>query len=101
MGASADYRFQAAAIEALREACEAYLVQLMEDANLCAIHAKRVTVQPKDLALARRIRGPRPASNWATMNATNAGAKGGGSYYNETRTKLRNNEKVVIESRFK
>ena len=40
----------------VQEACEAYLVGLFEDANLCAIHAKRVTVMPKDMALARRIR---------------------------------------------
>ncbi len=52
-------RFQASAIEALREAAEHYLVQLFEDTNLCAIHAKRVTIFPKDLQLARRIRGER------------------------------------------
>lgn len=43
---------------ALQEAAEAHLVGLFEDANLCAIHAKRVTVMPKDIQLARRIRGP-------------------------------------------
>lgn len=42
---------------ALQEAAEAYLVSLFEDTNLAAIHAKRVTIQPKDLALARRLRG--------------------------------------------
>ena len=42
---------------ALQEAAEAYLVHLFEDANLCAIHANRVTVKPKDVSLARRIRG--------------------------------------------
>ena len=52
-----DLRFQAAAVMALQEACEAYLVGLLDDANLCAIHAKRVTILPKDLQLARRIRG--------------------------------------------
>src|SRR3990172_1115977 len=52
-----DLRFQAAAIAALQEAAEAYLVGLFEDTNLCAIHAKRVTIMPKDLQLARRIRG--------------------------------------------
>uniref|UniRef100_A0A8B9Z3N5 Core Histone H2A/H2B/H3 domain-containing protein n=1 Tax=Bos mutus grunniens TaxID=30521 RepID=A0A8B9Z3N5_BOSMU len=41
------------------EASEAYLVGLFEDANLCAIHAKRVTIMPKDIQLARRIRGER------------------------------------------
>jgi len=54
-----DYRFQAAALEALHEASEAYLVGLFEDTNLCAIHAKRVTIMPKDIELARRIRGER------------------------------------------
>ncbi|KAB1261596.1 histone H3.1 [Camelus dromedarius] len=44
---------------ALQEACEAYLVGLFEDTNLCAIHAKRVTIMPKDIQLARRIRGER------------------------------------------
>ena len=48
-------RFQSAAIMALQEAAEAYLVGLFEDTNLCAIHAKRVTIMPKDIQLARRI----------------------------------------------
>ena len=52
-----DLRFQSSAIAALQEASEAYLVGLFEDTNLCAIHAGRVTIQPKDLRLARRIRG--------------------------------------------
>jgi len=43
----------------VQEACEAYLVSLFEDMNLIAIHAKRVTIMPKDLQLARRIRGER------------------------------------------
>lgn len=50
-------RFQASAILALQEACEAYLVGLFEDTNLCAIHANRVTIMEKDILLARRIRG--------------------------------------------
>jgi len=54
-----DCRFQASALLALQEATEAYLVGLFEDANLSAIHAKRVTVMPKDIQLARRIRGER------------------------------------------
>lgn len=54
-----DLRFQSAAISALQEASEAYLVGLFEDTNLCAIHAKRVTIFPKDIHLARRIRGER------------------------------------------
>ncbi|XP_022088904.1 histone H3-like [Acanthaster planci] len=52
-----DLMWQAAAIMALQEASEAFLVHLFEDANLCAIHAKRVTIMPKDIQLARRIRG--------------------------------------------
>ena len=54
-----DLRFQSTAVLALQEAAEAYLVGLFEDTNLCAIHAKRVTIQPKDIQLARRIRGDR------------------------------------------
>ena len=54
-----DLRFQSHAIAALQEASEAYLVALFEDANLCAIHSKRVTIMTKDLALALRIRGER------------------------------------------
>lgn len=54
-----DIRFQGTAILALQEASEAYLVSLFEDTNLCAIHAKRVTIMPKDIQLARRIRGER------------------------------------------
>jgi len=52
-----DLRFQSTAILAMQEAAEAYLVGLFEDTNLCALHAKRVTITPKDMALARRIRG--------------------------------------------
>jgi histone H3 len=52
-----DLRFQSSAIWAIQEAAEAYLVSLFEDTNLCAIHAKRVTIMPKDMQLARRIRG--------------------------------------------
>ena len=52
-----DLRFQASAIAALQEASETFLVTLFEDTNLCAIHAKRVTIQPKDMQLARQICG--------------------------------------------
>jgi len=52
-----DMRWQASAILALQESAEAHLVGLFEDTNLCAIHAKRVTIMPKDMQLARRIRG--------------------------------------------
>ena len=52
-------RFQECALVALQEAAEAYLVHLFEDTNLETIHCKRVTVQPRDMQLARRIRGER------------------------------------------
>ncbi|CAL9081706.1 unnamed protein product, partial [Musa textilis] len=54
-----DFRFQMSAVSAVQAAAEAYLVGLFEDTNLCAIHAKRVTIMPKDIQLARRIRGER------------------------------------------
>ena len=54
-----EVRFQSQAVLALQEAAEAYLVSLFEDTNLCAIHAKRVTIMTKDLQLAKRIRGDR------------------------------------------
>merc|ERR1739848_569200 len=54
-----DLRFQSSSILALQEASEAYLIGLFEDTNLCAIHAKRVTIMSKDVQLARRIRGER------------------------------------------
>lgn len=54
-----DLRIQAAALGALQEASEAYLTGLFEDTNLCAIHARRVTIMSKDMQLARRIRGER------------------------------------------
>ncbi|KAM9331720.1 histone H3-like [Pholidichthys leucotaenia] len=52
-----DLRFQSSAVMALQEASEAYLMGLFEDTNLCTIHAKRVTIMPKDIQLARRICG--------------------------------------------
>jgi len=52
-----DLRFQSSAVMCLQEAAEAFLVTLFEDSVLCAIHAKRVTLMPKDMDLARRIRG--------------------------------------------
>lgn len=56
---AAEYRFQSQALFALQEAAEAYIVGLFEDTNLCAIHAKRVTIMKKDMQLAVRIRGER------------------------------------------
>ena len=54
-----DIRMQRIAVEALQEAAEYYLTNLFDDANLCALHAKRITLQPKDMQLALRIRGER------------------------------------------
>uniref|UniRef100_A0A0A0LUA6 Core Histone H2A/H2B/H3 domain-containing protein n=1 Tax=Cucumis sativus TaxID=3659 RepID=A0A0A0LUA6_CUCSA len=54
-----DLRFQSSVVATLQEAVEAYLVGLFEDTNLCAIYAKRITIMPEDIQLARRIRGER------------------------------------------
>ncbi|RHY32486.1 hypothetical protein DYB32_002522, partial [Aphanomyces invadans] len=51
------FRWQSSALLALQEAAEAHLVRIFEDATLCSIHAKRVTLMVKDIQLARRIRG--------------------------------------------
>ena len=50
-------RFRSSAVLALQEATEVYLVSVLEDSNMCAIHAKRVTVMPRDMQLATRLRG--------------------------------------------
>lgn len=50
-----EFRWQVNALLALQEASETFLVQLFEDSQLCAIHAKRVTIMPKDMQLARRL----------------------------------------------
>ena len=55
----ADFRIASAVVGALQDAAEAYLVGLFENTNLCAIHAKRVTIMPKDIELAQRIHGER------------------------------------------
>ena len=55
----ADFRIASVAVGALQDAAEAYLVGLFKDTNLCAIHAKRVTIMPKDIQLVQRIRGER------------------------------------------
>ena len=60
-------RWTKGALEALHEASEAYLVDLLEDANLIAIHARRITLQPRDIQLARRIRGEK---NWYCTDFT-------------------------------
>ncbi|RWS10030.1 histone H3.3C-like protein, partial [Dinothrombium tinctorium] len=50
-----NFKFQTAALLALQESAEAYIFNLYENANLCAIHADRVTITPKDLSLALKI----------------------------------------------
>ena len=60
-------RWAEGAIDALHEASEDYLVTLLEDANLLAIHARQVTVQPRDIQLARRIRGDK---DWDKVDYT-------------------------------
>ena len=62
---SAELRWQSQGILALQEAAEAFLVHLFEDTNLCAIHAKRVTIMQKDIQLARRIRGVWGGAGWS------------------------------------
>ena len=54
-----DIRMQETALEALQEAAETYLVRLLDDANLCVLHTRRITLMPRDTQLARRIRGER------------------------------------------
>jgi histone H3 len=54
-----DLKFQSTAVLCLQESAEAHLIGLFEDTNLCAIHAGRVTIRPKDIQLARRLRGDR------------------------------------------
>ena len=54
---TADLRFQGMAVKALQEAGVVFLLGLLEQTNLCVIHAKRVTVMPKDIQLARHIWG--------------------------------------------
>ena len=55
----AGLRFQASAVAAIQEATEAFVVSLLSDANLAALHANRVTAMPRDLQLVRRLRGER------------------------------------------
>ena len=68
-----DLRFTASALFASQESNEHYLVELFEDTNLCAIHGKRVTIMPKDIQLARRIRRERNVSNAASSEKTSGG----------------------------
>jgi histone H3 len=71
-----DIRFQGAAMLALQEAAEAFLVGVFEDSNLCAVHAKRVTVMPKDMALAMRLTGKDDGTPMS-KNFTNVKTAGG------------------------
>ena len=50
-------KLQSSAVLALQEAGEAFLVGLLEQANLCTIHTKQVTIMPRDIQLAHRIQG--------------------------------------------
>ena len=56
-GNNPNLRFQSGALKVLQEATENYVVGLMEDSNSCAIHAKQITIMPKDMQLAHRIWG--------------------------------------------
>ncbi|TFK71381.1 histone-fold-containing protein [Pluteus cervinus] len=62
---SEPFRFQSAAIEALQEAAESYMVMLFEDTLHAAIHAKRITIQVRDMQLARKLRGDFIKFGWA------------------------------------
>lgn len=70
-----DLRFQASAISALQEGSEAFLVAIMEYSNLCAIHAKRVTIMPKDFSLVARVKYDATSSGF-TSCSLNLGNKG-------------------------
>ena len=59
MDFKSNLRFSKGALMILQESSEQYLTGLFEDTQLCAIHARRVTIMPKDIQLARRIRGER------------------------------------------
>ena len=52
-----DLWMQSMALLAFQEALEAYLVGLFNDTNECTLHAKRVTIMPKDMKLTRHIQG--------------------------------------------
>ncbi len=73
---SSELRMTKDAFLAVHTAAEAYLVRLFEDSNLCALHAKRETLHPSDILLARRIRGeaPRPLGDQEAAVAAAAAA---------------------------
>lgn len=74
-GFKTDLRFQASAISALQEGSEAFLVAIMEYSNLCAIHAKRVTIMPKDFSLVARVKYDATSSGFQS-DSLNLGNKG-------------------------
>ena len=82
-GIDNDLRFASNALQALQESSEAYIVGVFEDANLCAIHANRVTVMKKDMDLARRIRGDNNTDFRDTMPKTGDEQFFQLPYYNE------------------
>ena len=88
-------RFQSSALLALQDAAESYLTGLFEDANLCAIHANRVTVMKKDLDLARRIRGERFHDHRDLQPKTGNEVFYQLPYYNE-KDELKNLKKVIV-----
>ena len=67
---SVQVHFQSTAIAALQEAAENFIVGLFEDVNLLAVHARRVTVMPRDIRLALRIRGDHYHWQITTEDAT-------------------------------
>ncbi len=94
-GIDSQLRFQSAALGALQEAAESYLTGLFEDANLCAIHANRVTVMKKDLDLARRIRGERFHDHRDLQPKTGQEVFYMLPYYNE-KDEMKNLKKVIV-----
>jgi histone H3 len=80
-----DIRMQSMALLALQEALEAYLVGLFEDSSDCAIHAKRVTIMPKDIRLAQCIQGERKW--WRQWNS--------GGRDNNSRLELKHEQTVM------
>ncbi|MFA5039906.1 MAG: hypothetical protein WC732_09565 [Candidatus Omnitrophota bacterium] len=70
IGLSSDVRFQSSAMLALQEAAEAYLVKLFDDTNTCALHARRCTIAPKDMRLARRLRGDSDVDHVSSATAS-------------------------------
>ena len=57
------YRMETQGLLALQEATETLLTAMMEECNVAAIHAKRVTIMPKDQHLVSRLSG-----TWAQIN---------------------------------